>query len=971
MSTAVSGGHHSGAGSLSLMSCVRESSPPQDAAPEYETEKNVSSKRKFWNPRKWFKRKSTKVTEEAVIENNTSIVIGGGSTEALETTLRSRSTSELSISEEQTRRRSTGGGGGTPMHPGLSVSHDSVFHSPQSGSDLELDGAQSSSSLSISHQPTQQNIRLQTELNERLRLRRTRGDTSEDDEGLPRSPCNSPTAADGHHLDKSKDHPTKSHSTCSDGSLLSMGSSEMDEDLSIGGGQHSRHSSKLSLHEKRTPEDEVVSEWGPNQSASAAPLNHSAAHHKVAVRPKRTHGAPRRRRVAGPVLPTTPEVNEDSSVRSISPEGGNSTRAGPGLDGNKLSRSRSNAGVVRSHDALEEEDCADGKKSEGSFFGRIFPRRSGKKKKAKEQKEDKKEAVKEEAKKVEVSCEPFEKNTIVVDGNLAIRPNALRSGPASRQRVQPIEIPVAAAADIQEETSSPLHAELESHFKSKRVTPNQQESPVPLSVSPPASAAITSKVPWSQESRQYTKFTSTKYSESVQESKTKVRIAGLSSLQQRVLSLNEDDAENSFKSLTNLPTDNEKPAKPLAKSHSFKATKTSYQQQAQITLNLRSEDKESLIFKSISLDSVQNERVVESVNEAKVEVTESNDITITGPSHNKAIVNICAAPEVKEQPQQQISVTKIHLKPSTEEIVLEKPRKFSNDSIELEDEDVKRFSNEHVEIVVKKEATPVVTITPMPTSRYKKHTESMKRALVVSEKPVLKVKSNSFEKPSEPKTPEETTKSQENLCSDYSQVIRRKSMIKPKHDEEPELMKVFARRSLKLKDVDSEAISQQVNQMVQENSESKTSRDSDKENCSDSSPLEERKKLSDSVEVTFRKHQHTNNNKNSSTPIYQRTVSLHQPSVKTSDAKQILKQISAVERPKTETWISSTNNNNNNNGGGKMELKEQIDSSEIIANISEKKSDIITEFNVIPKNFNQRKAEWEKRAKEGIRKAVP
>lgn len=39
----------------------------------------------------------------------------------------------------------------TSMHPGLSVSHDSVFHPLNSGSsDLELDGAQSSSSLSIS-----------------------------------------------------------------------------------------------------------------------------------------------------------------------------------------------------------------------------------------------------------------------------------------------------------------------------------------------------------------------------------------------------------------------------------------------------------------------------------------------------------------------------------------------------------------------------------------------------------------------------------------------------------------------------------------------------------------------------------------------------------------------------------------------------------------------------------------------------
>jgi hypothetical protein len=38
--------------------------------------------------------------------------------------------------------------------------------------------------------------RIWTELSERLRLRRGRGDTSEDDEGLPHSPCNSPTTTD-------------------------------------------------------------------------------------------------------------------------------------------------------------------------------------------------------------------------------------------------------------------------------------------------------------------------------------------------------------------------------------------------------------------------------------------------------------------------------------------------------------------------------------------------------------------------------------------------------------------------------------------------------------------------------------------------------------------------------------------------------------------------------------------------------
>jgi hypothetical protein len=76
-----------------LMSCVRESSPLQD----YElpdNEKNAASKKKFWNPKKWFKRKN-KATEDvtAPVDN-----VGND-------VLRSRSTSELSIAEDQIRRR--------------------------------------------------------------------------------------------------------------------------------------------------------------------------------------------------------------------------------------------------------------------------------------------------------------------------------------------------------------------------------------------------------------------------------------------------------------------------------------------------------------------------------------------------------------------------------------------------------------------------------------------------------------------------------------------------------------------------------------------------------------------------------------------------------------------------------------------------------------------------------------------------
>jgi hypothetical protein len=54
----------------------------------------AASKKKFWNPKKWFKRKN-KATEDvtAPVDN-----VGND-------VLRSRSTSELSIAEDQIRRR--------------------------------------------------------------------------------------------------------------------------------------------------------------------------------------------------------------------------------------------------------------------------------------------------------------------------------------------------------------------------------------------------------------------------------------------------------------------------------------------------------------------------------------------------------------------------------------------------------------------------------------------------------------------------------------------------------------------------------------------------------------------------------------------------------------------------------------------------------------------------------------------------
>ncbi|KAF7264277.1 hypothetical protein GWI33_000402, partial [Rhynchophorus ferrugineus] len=102
------------------------------------------SKRKFWNPKKWFRKKQK--TSDEHMTHGSHIPHSQQEHRDVEGA-RSRSTDELSTDEEPSRSNEVRNS--SSMHPGLSVSHDSVFH-PLNSSDLELDGAQSSSSLSIS-----------------------------------------------------------------------------------------------------------------------------------------------------------------------------------------------------------------------------------------------------------------------------------------------------------------------------------------------------------------------------------------------------------------------------------------------------------------------------------------------------------------------------------------------------------------------------------------------------------------------------------------------------------------------------------------------------------------------------------------------------------------------------------------------------------------------------------------------------
>ncbi|CAH4033711.1 unnamed protein product [Pieris brassicae] len=106
-------------------------------------------------------------------------------------------------------------------------------------------------------------------------------------------------------------HAGISQSSCSDGSLLSVGSSEMDEDTSSG---HQQDTSVRSDH------SDIYNTSEP--PPGLAPLSHSAARHKMAVRPRRTRPATRRKRatpIAASALPITPELNEEV-IRSTTPE---------------------------------------------------------------------------------------------------------------------------------------------------------------------------------------------------------------------------------------------------------------------------------------------------------------------------------------------------------------------------------------------------------------------------------------------------------------------------------------------------------------------------------------------------------------------------------------------------------------------------------------------------------------------------
>lgn len=791
--------------------------------------------------------------------------------------------------------------------------------------------------------------------------------------------------------------------------------------------------------------------------------------------------------------------------------------AAPGADSNKLSRSRSNAGS-KSQDVsaiLGEEEEDKEEKSDRSFLGRLFPRRSGRKKKSKEEKsanvssynskQTAEDVVVTSSTKHASTTKQVERRTINIDSNLSIRPNALvRSGPASRQRVHPIDIPVSPDLNSKrDETAlskfspdktfagtSPLQAELETHFKNKlaSLSTSPPKPPLPSRNSPPATPKFTKTIastpPKSPkvERTHYTKYTNFKLESTreskIEESKNRIKIAGLSSLQQRVLSHNDDIDSSGHKSLTDIPIALPRPRQIVTKSHSFKTTKTSHnfvtsldqkteQHLNKPTTHFTDESENKNIMKSASLDSVQNieNKISEIIRESKDLIKDDNktveekkvsevenEVTISGPSHTaivsvsnnmsqtysektveKEVTESTVSTELKVK-EQQVSITKIQVKRdstqisefmnvhlnkvepvivSTTNVVLASPKiveeqkkpKIEDETVEPSPpiENKRKFSTEDLEIIEKEAteeiaknvATAFVNITsmgpPLANRMFKKSMQSTQRksSLVTEasnkEKPILRAKSCSLEMTSDSmrnKTEDscQNTENQEGRKPEMKKqkseefstenvVIRRKSLMKMKQDDEPELMKVFARRSLKLKDNESEALGQQIILTVEDESSNK-SRDSDKENQQDS-PSEERKKIIppkmkdtqtetkyiETTEVQLRK----SNNK---THAFQRTVSLTPAKINNEIiAEKTQKQTSLIDRPKTDAWLSAVKNK-------EITGERKISQEEIINNTIQ--SDYINEeFMSKPKNFNQRKAEWEKRAQEALKKSIP
>lgn len=269
---------------------------------------------------------------------------------------------------------------------------------------------------------------------------------------------------------------------------------------------------------------------------------------------------------------------------------------------------------------------------------------------------------------------------------------APRTGAASRQRIQPIDIP-ASPKEQRISTSdkptfspgtSPIQLELENLLRQRQLS---KESPTVET--PPSSPK--------EEQQRKVVITTAPARVLSEDIRNRVKLPGLSALQQRVLSLDSEEEEPPFKSLTEVA-----PVKPqrtsLAKSHSFKNEKPPQEKKLQEVEN--ETERRKSVTKAASLDSVKNleDPVLRSelnlilkptvaktdvavdeieVTPAKAKTTPRNSITITGPSHT-AVVNVTASNFETESKKETSTVTKIQLKHESQVITTKTVPEFLN-----------------------------------------------------------------------------------------------------------------------------------------------------------------------------------------------------------------------------------------------------------------------------------------------------
>uniref|UniRef100_A0A1B0CKN7 Uncharacterized protein n=1 Tax=Lutzomyia longipalpis TaxID=7200 RepID=A0A1B0CKN7_LUTLO len=324
--------------STGLMSCVRENSPPLEGVSiqlddgdngfSHSPEPSEAQKRRRFHPlrnlRRIFRRRTVPRGDfTGHSGDNCSSIPSGGTSQVVNS---SDSSSPPSIVDVTASGSVTSGGYTTTIYLSKErqegnfesrsgkigkrkdildeMEQDMTDYQRSFSDGLLLDSAYSCDALSQSHDSvfsesanaSSLSIVLKAELVDVLRKRRNRPDASDEDLGLPRSPT----------TPQKKNCPLN-HSEGSL-SLLSMVSTEMEAEpyIALSG---SSAPTKRSLDTYQVPEEQDLN------LSSGSKLSHSAARHKMAVRPNKKKGPSRHRRaieMKNSALPVTPELNEDT-----------------------------------------------------------------------------------------------------------------------------------------------------------------------------------------------------------------------------------------------------------------------------------------------------------------------------------------------------------------------------------------------------------------------------------------------------------------------------------------------------------------------------------------------------------------------------------------------------------------------------------------------------------------------------------